>query len=176
MKKLFFLVSALGAMYLFYQAIGANVFSFGPQDTVVGTSEQSNEIQTELEVLTNELSALKNRNVQLSQDLARSEQDNKALRETLLAKREDEAIQPVQAQTNELLGPERNVEQMLAKASQPIAPVALPDTTTPGAFAVLDEPASNLESEQQKRLRQQAQLRDIAQRMQLAAIDALQSK
>jgi septal ring factor EnvC (AmiA/AmiB activator) len=168
MKKIFFIVSALGAMYLAYQSMGANWFSAGPQNTVVEqqtlSKEQAepdtNNSVAQLAGMSSRLEALEQENQALQAQLKQSEQNEQRLQSELAHM--NTANLEAQNRSND-------IDNRLARANKPIAAIEV--GTVPDLVTVTD----NKQTEQQKRLTQQAQLRDVAQRMQLAALNALNS-
>jgi chromosome segregation ATPase len=162
MKKAFFIVSLLGALYLAYQSLGSDWFSAAPQNTVVEqqiqvkekTEQDSNISAEQLANMSARLEALELENRKLQAQLKQSEQNEQRLHSEL-----------GQANTASAKAQNRadDIDDMLIRASKTISPMELGSVP------------QSIQTEQQKRLTQQAQLREVAQRMQLAALDALNS-
>jgi hypothetical protein len=192
MKKIFFIVTAIGALYLFYQAIGVNVFSPAPKDTVaqqqaqqqekrlVKTAEQNTAQLAEFENMQARLDALEKENAALRAQVMQNEEDKAKLTQA-------QTIQPKQSAETKSA---HDIDEMLALANKTVPSIELSSGSENANFTGGTSPSSDwssvsknnveplqntAQSEQQKRLRQQAQLRDVAQRMQLAAIDVLNS-
>jgi hypothetical protein len=192
MKKIFFIVTVIGALYLFYQAIGVNSFSPAPKDTVAQqqalqqeksestTVEQNHERLAEFQDMKARLDSLERENIALQAHLKQSKEEQARLE---LAKSAEPALIKKTRSDND-------IDEMLARANKTVPAIELSSGSENANFAVEPSPSSDgasapqntveplqntAQSEQQKRLRQQAQLRDVAQRMQLAAIDVLNS-
>lgn len=196
MKKVFFIVTAIGALYLCYQAIGINGFSPVPKDTVAQQQAQKQEQQQEhnkantAEQYDDRLAQFDNMKARLDE----LEKENNALQAQLKQSEEAQAkLELAKSTERALLNKARSdndIDEMLARANKAVPAIELSSGSENANFAggssissdwssvpqnTVEPMQDTAQSEQQKRLRQQAQLRDVAQRMQLAAIDVLNS-
>lgn len=176
MKTLFFIISAVGLVYLLVSSLDTEIFSFTPSKTVI---EREQDMHNEDAISSDTLADIMQDIKALSQSYAALQKDvwdvssvNSNIQqavETIESKLAKVAISSESDTPAEVKreGPKPSVEldKTLEQPQALIVDFATEDSTVRSAQ----------DSEQQKRMRQQAVLRDLAQKRQFAAITALQT-
>jgi hypothetical protein len=202
MKVLFFLISLVGAAYLIVSSLELDVFNMSPKNTLTSNerltqkSDKLASAETGTEASNIALALAKIDAIQASYQIMQSkiegiEKTNQSL-ETQLANLQSNKLKPLSSQpvqSKPLSEPDSHSSSVQLASASPVAPY-LKEESAPLAFTADNEAQSNLaaisraseaslqnneNSAQNKRLQQQALLRDLAQKRQFAAIDALQT-
>ena len=176
MKTLFFIITAVGLVYLMLSSMDKSRFSFSPTETVKQAdnafpAEPQSGGDTLLKVIS-DIEALSSSQQALQQEVNLVSMTNSELVEALKALDEKVSKEPalVSAASDKATSLTANKQAIEVKAH----PQGDHEKPAGGALQqLLTEPAQN--TEQEKRIRQQALLRDLAQKRQFAAIDALQT-
>lgn len=176
MKTLFFMISAVGLVYLLVSSLDTEMFSFTPSKTVIESKQDMQnedaipsdtlaDIMQDIEALSQSYTSLQKDVLDLSSVNSNIQQAVETL-ESKLSKDSISSESDTRAEVKrERPKPSNAFDKTLEQTQALIEDYASEDSTV--------RPAQD--SEQQKRMRQQALLRDLAQKRQFAAITALQT-
>lgn len=188
MKILFFIITALGLSYLLVSSLDAETFSFVPKQTVteaapnVDDAKDAGQIAKLMEDI--EAISLSQRSLQKAFESA-SVKNSQLVQELASVSTTHSQLQHVVDEIDEKVSKEPEHAKVLAmpkgieldpapimKSALSFEAVQAQTTNSLLAEASVDQPQ---DSEVQKRMRQQALLRDLAQKRQFAAISSLQT-
>lgn len=172
MKTLFFIISAVGLVYLMVSSMDLESFSFAPKQTatsVNATKEAQVELATQdISKVIDDVKALSQAQLALQQEMSTVSTLNSELKEAF-SQLDKKMSGLSQVEQDELVS-----NNLLTKSSPQKEPVVMLEAA-PALNVAMNSSAKTKDTEQQKRLRQQAVLRDLAQKRQIAAISALQT-
>ncbi|WP_371195176.1 hypothetical protein [Glaciecola sp. SC05] len=172
MKTLFFIISAVGLVYLMVSSMDLESFSFSPEQTVTSVNaikeDQADLATQDIRKVIEDVKALSDAQLVLQQEMSTVNTLNSELKEAfaLLDKKLSGSNQVKQG---------ASVNNNRLTTSSPLNEPAAMLEAAPALNAAINSSATTVDTEQQKRLRQQAVLRDLAQKRQIAAIGALQT-